>query len=241
MAMSDLAVRRTLRASFRNIVRFSGPWSLRFRARSSSKPTSSTQSRQFSMRQCARMAAAKAVASSAAEDRQKRRSVEDLSCRVTVHATMPSMARPGSGASSGWRRSVGRIGESAPDLGVLRRAVGFQREQPVRPAILDQRRGFAVAMQPIADDRHTVQIEQAEQSAHGGDLAFLIARRNLADRHPRVGREGGHDMQGRLAGGAVEGPAHGLAIDRDNPPAVPAEGTEKARKTGGEGGPPPCQ
>lgn len=67
--MSVRAVLRTFSAGLRSVVRFSGPWSLRFRARSSSKPTSSTQCGQFSIRQCARTAAAKATASSAADDR----------------------------------------------------------------------------------------------------------------------------------------------------------------------------
>ena len=67
--MSGLAFRRTFRASLRRMVRFSGPWSRRLRARSSSKPTSSTQCRLFSIRQWARTAAAKRAVSIATEDR----------------------------------------------------------------------------------------------------------------------------------------------------------------------------
>jgi len=68
--MSVRAVRRTLSASVRKIARLSGPWSFRLRALSSSKPTSSTQCRQFSIRQCARTAAAKATGSSIRNSRE---------------------------------------------------------------------------------------------------------------------------------------------------------------------------
>ena len=54
MEMSGRADRSTLRASLRSVVRFSGPWSRRLRARSSSKQVSSTQCRPFSICQCAR-------------------------------------------------------------------------------------------------------------------------------------------------------------------------------------------
>jgi len=69
MEMSVRAERSTLRASLRRMARFSGPWSRRFRARSSSKVTSSTQWRLFSIRQWARTAAANCAAVMVAEAR----------------------------------------------------------------------------------------------------------------------------------------------------------------------------
>src|SRR5947208_16701442 len=49
--------RRVLSASLRRMARFSGPWSLRLRARSSSKTTSRTQCSWFSIPQWARVIA----------------------------------------------------------------------------------------------------------------------------------------------------------------------------------------
>lgn len=69
MEMSVLARCRTLRASFLRVARFSGAWSFRFRARSSSNVVSSTQWRLFSIRQWARTARAKAGALRVAEER----------------------------------------------------------------------------------------------------------------------------------------------------------------------------
>jgi hypothetical protein len=67
--ISARAARTTVSARFLSVVRFSGPASRRFRARSPSKPTSRTQCRQNSIRQCAGTAAANATASIATDDK----------------------------------------------------------------------------------------------------------------------------------------------------------------------------
>ena len=82
-------------------------------------------------------------------------------------------------------RPTERVGEPGAALGVLHGALGLQREQSVATLIFDQTGGFALAVQRIPGDQRTGQIDQAKQRACGGDLAFLVTRRDLTDRQPR--------------------------------------------------------
>ena len=77
-------------------------------------------------------------------------------------------------------------------------------------------------MERVAAHQRADQIEQAEQRTRGGDLAFLVTRSDLADRHPCVSREGRQHMQGGLPRRPVKGTPHRLAINRDNPGSIVA-------------------
>lgn len=102
--MSGRAWRRTLRASSPRMARFSGPWSLRLRVPPSSKVVSSTQCRQFSIRQCARAAReALGVAGSRGEGVAPRQGCP--ACLLDLSLDYRQSRQPGNGRSSGYRRS----------------------------------------------------------------------------------------------------------------------------------------
>src|SRR2546430_6508579 len=107
--------RRVLSASLRRMARFSGPWSLRLRARSSSKTTSRTQCSWFSIPQWARV-----IASTRAGDHRldskKYRTIGGSSASPTrrcssirASALIPGKsclrASPAAGTTTAWRRS----------------------------------------------------------------------------------------------------------------------------------------
>jgi hypothetical protein len=66
-----------------------------------------------------------------------------------------------------------------------------------------------------------LEIEAVEQVRQDGQLAPLLFRRPLGGHQPALGGVGAHQVQGRAALLAVEGPPHRLAVDRDLPQPVP--------------------
>src|SRR5438128_9408732 len=107
--------RRVLSASLRRMARFSGPWSLRLRARSSSKTTSRTQCSWFSIPQWARVIAS-TRAGDHGLDSKKYRTIGGSSASPTrrcssirASALIPGKsclrASPAAGTTTAWRRS----------------------------------------------------------------------------------------------------------------------------------------
>jgi hypothetical protein len=67
-----------------------------------------------------------------------------------------------------------RIGEAGGNVGLHDRPVRLQCEQPLAATLGHQLRGLILAMDRVAGDQHTVQVEQAEQGAGSGDFVAAL-------------------------------------------------------------------
>jgi len=97
--------------------------------------------------------------------------------------------------------------------------------------------GALLGVHGVAADEQAVERQRPEQRPGGQGLVLAVGDRPLGDRHAGAGPEGGDDVQGRAARGAVEGAAQRLAVDGEDPvarrPEVVEEGLEAAREGGG--------
>jgi hypothetical protein len=87
-------------------------------------------------------------------------------------------------------------------------------------------------MDRVGGDQRALQIEHLQQRARRDDFAAARRHRFLADHQLRLCGEGGDHLKRARSGGAVEGAAQRLAVDRHHPAAVCAQRVEKAPEAG---------
>ena len=88
----------------------------------------------------------------------------------------------------------------------------------------------------VAADEEAVERQRLEQRAGGAGLVLALGHRPLRNRHPRARAEGGDDVEGRAARGAVERAPERLAVDGEHPVARRPEVVEEGFERPPEGG-----
>jgi hypothetical protein len=122
---------------------------------------------------------------------------------------------------------LGRAFEEGRHLRPHCRAVVLEREEVVAALRQHLRRGLALRVQGVAGHQQAAERQRPEQRPGREDLVLAFGDGLLPDRHPCAGPEGGDQVQGRAAGGAVERPAQGLAVDRQHPGPLGPEVVEE--------------
>ncbi len=104
--------------------------------------------------------------------------------------------------------------EEEGDVGMQGGLIALEGEQVVAALIDDLPGDLAMAAHRIDGDDRALERMHFQQLRDCGDLVRLAIDGQLAEHEALVGRPGGDQMQRRAAGGAVEGMAQGLAVDR---------------------------
>jgi hypothetical protein len=146
-------------------------------------------------------------------------------------------------AVDGLRHIVGRglwIVEQQLTVFEKRLLVAFDGQHIVAAAPDDRFCGRLLAVHRIGRDDATIERQERQKLGQNADFVRLAVDLALPERQPRGAGEGTDQGQRTLALPPVEGPPHGLAVDRDHAPFIrasdpPGERCDVAREARLEG------